>query len=415
MRNSLVIHRVKITSEQKRLLQCIVLFLFACHTVGCASMFDSSAGKNKSKDKKKESWSLFKKKEYQEPRSLVSTWTEDTLIQPGKPVTRGFGGRFYFYNDRSQVIPVDGELVVYGFDDGKNPEVSHPNAMTQVSPSPSDLPSNLPNNLPVVEADKKFRFTAEQFTQHFSQGDLGASYSVWIPWDAAGGPQRKITLIPCFVTKEGRTVRGDASKQVLSGKPAIVSTKDTSGNPIQLASANLSPNSPQASMAAMLNSALEASPNPATAGFRPVTQPNMQPLGLSTTTIRLGPSSSLSNPMTIANQGSNNLGTSLGYAANAPQNGSVGNFAFSTLNTQNNSPSMQNQIQTNHYQPLLLPPAHPPQQPLQQPNGQPPGQPAVAPVQTQAVQTPAAFHSPLSQTKIPPTGHSLPPTGWMNQ
>ncbi len=36
---------------------------------------------------------------------------------PGKPVTRGFGGRIYFYNDRSQAVPVDGELVVYGFDD----------------------------------------------------------------------------------------------------------------------------------------------------------------------------------------------------------------------------------------------------------------------------------------------------------
>jgi hypothetical protein len=95
---------------------------------------------------------FLKKPEYQEPKSMVAIWTEDTLIQPGKPVTRGFGGRIYFYNEKSQAIPVDGELVVYGFDDSATTKPSRA--------SPSDME--------LEQSGKKFRFTAEQFTQHFS-------------------------------------------------------------------------------------------------------------------------------------------------------------------------------------------------------------------------------------------------------
>ena len=421
MRNSSPIHSVKNATSQKRGLQCIVLFLIVCQTVGCASMFDSSASKNKSKDKKKEGWSLFKKKEYQEPRSLVSTWTEDTLIQPGKPVTRGFGGRFYFYNDRSQVIPVDGELVVYGFEDGKTPEVPLRNAMTQVSPSPSDLPSNLP----VVEADKKFRFTAEQFTQHFSQGDLGASYSVWIPWDAAGGPQRKITLIPCFVTKEGRTIRGDASKQVLSGKLAVVATTKNSGNPIQLASSNQSPNQSsnfsaavqQASMNSMAQSGdgqmgFGQSMNLSNQAASSNMTPGMQPLGLNTTTIRVGPSSSLSGPMASQNQGFNNQGFNNQASNNhASNNQGLNNQGF------NNSamPSSSNMgyagnVQYANNQGIQMPASNPLQSNSMPNNALPPMDPkALQPTASAA----GNFHNPLNQTTLPPLGHNLPPTGWI--
>ncbi|MCY2976896.1 MAG: hypothetical protein NTW52_19740 [Planctomycetota bacterium] len=384
MRNCSVIRSLGKSFNTNTRLRCIGLLLIACQAIGCASMFDSSASKSKSKDKKKESWSLFKKKEYQEPRSLVSTWTEDTLIQPGKPVTRGFGGRFYFYNDRSQVIPVDGELVVYGFEDLQASETPLPNGMPQVSPSPSDLP--------VVEADKKFRFTAEQFTQHFSQGDLGASYSVWIPWDAAGGPQRKITLIPCFVTKDGRTVRGDASKQVLSGKPAVVASTKTSTNPIQLASSNQSPSLSEAVQQASMNAMLQSSNGQVTNGTnQPIPSnmaPGMQPLGLNTTTIRLGPNTSLSGSMASQNQAFNSPAMSsqnMGYASNVQYANSHGMQMPSANQTQ--SQSMPNN---------MLPP-----------------------MDSNALQsqTPAAgaFHNPLNQTTLPPLGHNLPPTGWMGR
>jgi hypothetical protein len=393
MRNCSEKRRLGNSFDSIAMLRCIALFTIAFQTIGCASMFDSSASKSKSKDKKKESWSLFKKKEYQEPRSLVSTWTEDTLIQPGKPVTRGFGGRFYFYNDRSQVIPVDGELVVYGFEDGKTPESTPPGNVPQVSPSPSDTPTGqLVGNIPVVEADKKFRFTAEQFTQHFSQGDLGASYSVWIPWDAAGGPQRKITLIPCFVTKDGRTIRGDASKQVLSGKPAAVASTKTSTNPIQLASANQMPSLSNAVQQASMNSIMQSGNGLATTGVNQTVPsnmaPGMQPLGLNTTTIRVGHNSSLSGTLTPQNQGFNNATTT------APNMGFAGNSQYG--NTHGMQMPTGNQFQNSSIPNNSLPP-----------------------MDSTTPQTPpaatGAFHNPLNQTTLPSLGHNLPPTGWMTR
>ncbi len=169
------------------------LFALALTTLGCETLTIDSAG-NKRK-KKEASWFSFKKKEYQSPQSVTATWTHDILTLPGKPATRGFGGRFYFYNEKTQAIPVDGELVVYGFDDTNKPQ------------STEDL----------SQATKRFRFTPEQFTTHFSEGELGASYSVWIPWDEAYGAPKKIMLIPTFLTKEGRTIRGAAASLNLPG------------------------------------------------------------------------------------------------------------------------------------------------------------------------------------------------------
>ena len=162
-------------------------------TLGCETMTsDSAASKKKKKDS---SWFSFKKKEYQVPQSMTATWSHDILTLPGKAPTRGFGGRFYFYNEKTQAIPVDGDLVVYGFDD------------TNKQQSTEDL----------SQANKRFRFTAEQFTTHFTEGELGASYSVWIPWDEAYGAPKKIMLIPTFLTKDGRTVRGAAASLNLPG------------------------------------------------------------------------------------------------------------------------------------------------------------------------------------------------------
>ena len=176
--------------------KCLVgctIFALALSTAGCETLTtDSAASKKKKKDA---SWFSFKKKEYQTPQSVTATWTHDVLTLPGKSSTRGFGGRFYFYNEKSQAIPVDGDLVVYGFDD------------TNKSQSNEDL----------SQATKRFRFTAEQFTTHFSEGELGASYSVWIPWDEAHGAPKKIMLIPTFLTKEGRTIRGAAASLNLPG------------------------------------------------------------------------------------------------------------------------------------------------------------------------------------------------------
>jgi hypothetical protein len=160
---------------------------------GCSSLTgDTSKGK-----KKDSTWPWMKKKEYQIPQSVNVTWTHDIFTAEGKPPTRGFGGRLYFYNERSQAIPVEGELTVFGFDD------------TQRDHSGMEIES----------ADKRFKFTAEQFTRHFSESELGASYSIWIPWDAAPGEAKKIMLIPTFRGKDGRLIKGKPASLLLPGPP----------------------------------------------------------------------------------------------------------------------------------------------------------------------------------------------------
>jgi len=311
-------------------------------------MFDTPS-KRKS-DKKKEGWSWFKKPEYQEPKSMVAIWTEDTFIQPGKPVTRGFGGRIYFYNEKSQAIPVDGELMVYGFDD-----------------SATGKPVNAsPNDLDLEQAGKKFRFTAEQFTQHFAHSELGASYSVWIPWDAAGGEQKKIMLMPTFIAKDQRLVRGECARLSLSGKPnGLAASKAAANNTIQLASATIptvpSNSLPQLTALAPLQNVVPLGQN--------------VPLGINTTTIRM------EQPINRTFAG--NL-----PASNFPMPQSTPAYAIQ-------STSMQ--------PPASMPQQFAPQQPM-----------AGAP-QTPIAPPFPAVPSNTSNRSLPSLGHGIPTTGWIQQ
>ncbi|WP_442511464.1 hypothetical protein SH528x_003145 [Novipirellula sp. SH528] len=139
---------------------------------------------------------------YPNPVKMAATWTPDTLVQTNRTPTRGFGGRIFFYNEKSHAVPVDGTLVVHGFDD-------------QADSS--------------EKATKRFEFTPEQFTRHFSQSDLGASYSIWVPWDAVGGDARRISLVASFKTQEGVTVQGVPATVMLPGKesPEVALAKAT--------------------------------------------------------------------------------------------------------------------------------------------------------------------------------------------
>jgi hypothetical protein len=161
-------------------------------TSGCASWTTSKPKNHNSMWSKMQFW----KKPYQRPQKMAAIWTHDILTMTAKPPTRGFGGRIYFYNDKSQAIPVDGELIVHGYEETKVPR--------------SDAEK--------TKADKTFMFTAEQFTEHFSSSELGASYSVWIPWDMADGMQKEITLIPAFKGTDGSLVQGEPAKLILPGR-----------------------------------------------------------------------------------------------------------------------------------------------------------------------------------------------------
>jgi hypothetical protein len=127
---------------------------------------------------------------------IAAVWTHDIVSVPGSNPVQGFGGRIYFYNYEQKAIPVEGELVVFAFDDT--------NANQQ----------NLQNRKP----DRKFVFRADQLQTHLSDSELGPSYSFWIPWQVFGGEQRLINLVPVFMPVEGGNVTGHFSKTSLPGK-----------------------------------------------------------------------------------------------------------------------------------------------------------------------------------------------------
>ena len=186
---------------------------------------------------------------------MIAIWSPDVLAQPGSPPTRGFGGRLYFYNEKNQAVPVEGQLVVYGYDD-------------ELAKERNDTPQ------------RKFAFTPEQFTKHYSESDLGASYSVWLPWDAAGGDQQNVSLVPVFTSTSGKIVMGQQAINLLPGR---VAQQPKSNSPTSLIAADAEANS----------GIQQASHQQATAG-QPSADPNGIParekLRMRTSTIELTPS-----------------------------------------------------------------------------------------------------------------------------
>lgn len=137
--------------------------------------------------------------EFAQPHRLAVIWKDSTI--PGysgsKPV-RGFGGRVYFYDAKDEPIRVDGDLVVYAFDDSKYD-------------ASGDAPkSRMP--------ERKYVFRASELQQHFSQTKIGPSYSVWVPWDEVGGEQVSVSLLPMFKPVNGQIINSGQSLAVLPGK-----------------------------------------------------------------------------------------------------------------------------------------------------------------------------------------------------
>jgi len=129
----------------------------------------------------------------QTPLRTTAFWTDSVLNQGGLPGVSGFGARVLFYGtDDETPIMVDGSLTVYGYDDTDGHEHSTP--------------------------ARKFVFPAEYLEKHYSKSDLGHSYSIWIPWQDASGPQRQISLILRFESRKGGAiVISEMSRHVLPG------------------------------------------------------------------------------------------------------------------------------------------------------------------------------------------------------
>ena len=59
---------------------------------------------------------------YPNPVKIASTWTPDVLVQTGRTPTRGFGGRLFFFDEKTKAVPVEGTLTVHGFELDSRPE-----------------------------------------------------------------------------------------------------------------------------------------------------------------------------------------------------------------------------------------------------------------------------------------------------
>ena len=119
------------------------------------------------------------------------------LTQAGKKPQRGFGGRITFYEkDETKPILVEGQLVVYAFDEAGR-----------------EKSDNKPT--------RRYVFPAEQLPLRMSKSELGASYSFWLPWDDVGGPQTSVGLICRFEPKGGAVITSDQTHVQLPGTMPI--------------------------------------------------------------------------------------------------------------------------------------------------------------------------------------------------
>ena len=183
--------------------------------------------KAKVADDKASGWSIKKavglepeKPEPVVPERMVVTWVDTTLSTVGKNPQRGFGGKLMFFEKASEdPVRVEGNLVVYAFDETDRPDhETHPT--------------------------RKYIFPVEQFARHESDSSLGPAYSVWLPWDEVGGQQRNISLIAKFEPKDGPVVLGEQTRHLLPGvnidpnanKPLLTKTVQTdNGEQVRLA------------------------------------------------------------------------------------------------------------------------------------------------------------------------------------
>ncbi len=207
--------RSRSTAVTTSLMAALLLSIFA----GCAS---------KSNKWKFANWNVKqavglepKEPEPQQPERMVATWTDTTLSTVGQTPKRGFGGKLMFFKKGSEdPVRVEGNLVVYAFDETDRPDhETHPN--------------------------RKYIFPMDEFVRHESESSLGPAYSFWLPWDEIGGQQRNISLIAKFEPKEGPVVIGEQTRHLLPGltidpnanKPLLTKTVLTdNGEQVRLAS-----------------------------------------------------------------------------------------------------------------------------------------------------------------------------------
>ncbi len=127
------------------------------------------------------------------PNRVAGIWTDTVLHKAGEKPQRGFGGRLMFYGaDAEKPVIVDGELVVYAFDE-----------------TGREVTDNKPT--------RRYVFPADQMALRQSESAVGPSYSFFLPWDEAGGPQTEVSIICRFQPKGGALVISEQTRHLLPG------------------------------------------------------------------------------------------------------------------------------------------------------------------------------------------------------
>ena len=125
------------------------------------------------------------------------------LHQSGKSPQRGFGGRLIFYGEeKDKPVLVEGQLVVYAFDESQR--------------DPTD-------NKPT----RRYVFPPDQVARRMSKTSLGPSYSFWLPWDDVGGLQTEVSLIARFEPTHGSLIMSEQTRHMLPGQttPSMIASK----------------------------------------------------------------------------------------------------------------------------------------------------------------------------------------------
>jgi hypothetical protein len=222
---------------------------------GCAGKASKSKWSYANWDVKKAVGMKPEKPEPELPERMVATWTDTTLSTAGQSAKRGFGGKLMFFKrDSEDPVRVEGNLVVYAFDETDRPDhETHPT--------------------------RRYIFPMDEFIRHESESTLGPTYSFWLPWDEVGGQQRHISLIAKFEPKDGAVVIGEQTRHLLPGL-----TLDPNADKPQVAKIVQTENGEQVRLATYSGQAAAAVP--AGAGEHSVVAPTKQ-REMSTATIPL--------------------------------------------------------------------------------------------------------------------------------
>lgn len=139
------------------------------------------------------------------PNRVLIIWKDAVVRSSNGQTKKGFGGRIYFYGQGEDPIKVDGQLVVYGYDDTEDNESSAP--------------------------ERKYVFEREKFDTHYDPTELGHAYSVWVAWEDVGGFEKTISLMPFFEPVEGKRISAGLSEVTLPGKRPKVETVEKTTAP----------------------------------------------------------------------------------------------------------------------------------------------------------------------------------------